>query len=140
MSRRVPPVVLAVVLSLATGLPLGGCASAGSGSAGGSASGPLTSDQLVSLGDNYTDLYELIEDHRPSWLDTRGRLSVMADPDAHIPVVIVDGSERGRLEALRNISVVDVGHVEFLSPSRASGRYGSDYPGGVIEITMRPLD
>lgn len=137
MSRRLRLAAVATVVVLA-----GACASAGTGGAGGngSASGPLTSEELASLEDNYTDLYELLQDHRPSWLDTRGQLSVMADPDAQVPVVIVDGSEHGKPRALRNLVVTDVGRVEFLSPSRASGRYGADYPGGVIEVTMRPVD
>lgn len=123
-------------------LALAGCAAAGTGSGDGSGGldAPLEADELASIEDSYTDLYELVNERRPQWLDPRGPVSVRDDPTAQLPVVFVEGSERGLPETLRNIPVTDVGRVEFLTPGEATNRYGAGYPGGVIEVTLRPVD
>lgn len=121
-------------------LTLAGCAAAGTGSGGGGLNAPIEADELASIEDSYTDLYELVNERRPQWLDPRGPVSVREDPTAQLPVVFVEGSERGLPETLRRISVTDVGRVEYLNPGEATNRYGTGYPGGVIEVTLRPVD
>lgn len=136
MTRHVSLAALAALL-----LAGGACASAGSGGSGGSfGSSPLTSEELRSLEDSYTNLYEVIQDHRAAWLDTRGQVSVQGNPDAELPVVFLEGTERGLPETLRSVSVTDVGRVEYLDPGEATARYGSSYPGGVIDVRLLPLD
>jgi len=125
-----------------TALALAGCAAAGTGSGGGSGglASPIEAEELDSIEDSYTDLYELVNERRPQWLDPRGPVSAGVDPTAQLPVVFVEGSERGLPETLRSIPVTDVGRVEYLDPGQATNRYGTGYPGGVIEVTLRPVD
>lgn len=97
----------------------------------------LASEQLRSLDDRYNTLYEVIADYRPEWLDPRGQVSVQANPNAHLPAVFVEGTERGQPAVLHDIPVMDVQRAEYLDGAEATNRYGAGYPGGAIEVTLR---
>lgn len=128
--RRVT--VWTVALLLAGGLACGGMGSGG----GGGGSGTLTSQQLRELQSQYESMYELIQSERPTWLQTRGNVSFQ-DPDAALPVVFVDGVQRGEPSTLRQIRPSDVEEAEIMSSSDATTRYGTGYPGGIIRISTR---
>lgn len=51
------------------------------------------------------------------------------------PTVIVDGSSRGGLDALRSINASAVASVSLVRPGDALVRYGQGYPAGVIVVT-----
>lgn len=113
-----------------------GCASAATRTARAD-SDVLTSEQLRSLDDRYGTLYEIVADFRPEWLDPRGQVSLLANPNSHLPAVFVEGTERGLPATLRDIPVMDVQRAEFLDGAEATNRYGAGYPGGAIEVTLR---
>lgn len=124
--------VLAAALMVAGGLACGGMGAGG----GGGGSGTLTSQQIRKVQGQYDDMYQVVQNLRPMWLQTRGNVS-FRDPEAQNPAVFVDGVEQGRVEALRRIDPSDVEEAEFLSASDATTRYGTGYPGGVIRISTR---
>lgn len=122
-----------VVLLLAAGLACGGM---GGGGGGGGGSGAITSQQMRDLQAQYDNMYNLIQRVRPSWLQTRGEVSFQ-DTDADLPVVFVDGVERGQPSVLRRIDPSNVGEAEYMSSRDATTRYGTGYSGGVIQISTR---
>ncbi|MFB6240877.1 MAG: TonB-dependent receptor plug domain-containing protein [Gemmatimonadota bacterium] len=121
-----------VAMTLAAGLACGGMGGGGGG--GGTAT--LTSQQIREVQSQYDSMFEVIQNLRPMWLQTRGNVS-FRDPEAQNPAVFVDGVEQGRVEALRRIDPADVEQAEFLSASDATTRYGTGYPGGIIRISTR---
>jgi hypothetical protein len=51
--------------------------------------------------------------------------------------VVVNGAIRGELSELRQFSVDDIETMRYLSATDATTKYGTGYPGGVIEVSMR---
>ncbi len=109
-----------------------GCASSGE-SRSGSSSGALTLADLEEATE--ANLYDVIQRLRPRWLRTRGRDLAGRTLVAQ---VFVDGSPRGEISVLRQIRVVDITDVSFLSAIDAATRYGTRAgTGGVIIVQTR---
>ena len=51
--------------------------------------------------------------------------------------VVIDGTARGDLEELDRIPADAVESIRYLSAADATTRYGTGFPGGVIEVTSR---
>ncbi len=79
------------------------------------------------------DAYALIQEFRPTWLHTRGAVSIM-DPTAGDIDVFLNGVEVGDVSKLREIVVQDVRELRFLNAGEAQMRYGLGHAGGVIEV------
>ena len=79
------------------------------------------------------DAYALIQEFRPTWLHTRGAVSIM-DPTAGDIDVYLNGVENGGVSRLREIAVQDVRELRFLNAGEAQMRYGLGHAGGVIEV------
>lgn len=105
-----------------------GCASSGESSSG-STRDTLTQADLLET--NEETLYEAIQRLRPRWLRARG-----ANFEGRtLPQVFVDGSPRGDASVLRQIRVLDVTDVRFLSAIDAATLYGTlAAAGGVIQV------
>jgi len=95
-----------------------GCATSGESSSG---SSPDTLTQADLLETNAETLYEAIQQIRPRWLRARGANLA----GRTLAQVFVDGSSRGDVTALRQIRVMDVTDVRFLSIIDAATRYGT---------------
>ena len=79
--------------------------------------------------------WQAVENLRGRWLQpVRGRSFVSGPAYAR---VVVDQTTRGDLQQLRSMIVDDVETMRRLSPSEATTKYGTGYPGGVIEVTTR---
>ena len=97
-----------------------------------------------------SNAYELVQTLRPQWLrergqetvrtqkverpDGRGRIEVattMAEPEI---IVYIANSRFGNVDALRDIPVTGLGSLEFVSPSKATLRWGSGHSKGVIVV------
>ena len=92
----------------------------------------LTQQQLAAT--NSADVYAALELLRPEWLTTRGPSSLTnATPAA--PSVFMNGQLLGRVEALREMRVMDVSQVRFWPTGPAAAKFGMGHPRGVIEIT-----
>ncbi len=54
-----------------------------------------------------------------------------------MPVVFVDRSRRGEIRELELIAADDVERIRYISARDATTRYGTGYPGGIIEVISR---
>ena len=130
-------------LSLVLALGISACASSADTSLGGGsetasrASGGnsrlIVRAQLDELGGR--SAYEAVENFNRRWMQPQ-RGSSFGAPQQYARVV-VDGSPRGELNELRQINSDDVESMRYLSGPDATTKYGTGYPGGVIEVTTR---
>jgi hypothetical protein len=82
------------------------------------------------------DAYGVVQQHRPGWLRSRGRTSIQ-DPAAGSVQLIVNGSRWGDVERLREIPLAEVVEIRYRAGQEATMRYGTNFSGGVIEVTTR---
>lgn len=122
---------------LALALILSSCATAGSSSSRGS-SNKLTADEIAEV--SALTAYEAVELARRQWLRPRslraGATSAMGS-DLAGPVVYLDGVRVGTLEELRRLRADAVAEMEYLSPSDATNRFGTNHDSGAILVTTR---
>ena len=76
---------------------------------------------------------EAIETLNPRWLQIRRGTSLLFGP-AYARVVI-DGVARRELDDLRRLSTENIETMQYLSAADATTKYGTGFPGGVIEVT-----
>lgn len=115
------------------------CSCATSGSTGSRGSGnKLTADEIAEV--SALTAYEAVEYARPQWLRPR-RLRAGATPsmgsDRAGPVVYLDGVRVGTPEELRRLRADAVAEMEYLSPSDATNRFGTNHDAGAILVTTR---
>lgn len=99
----------------------------------------ISLEEIEAIRNEASDAYAIIQRLRPQFFRVRG--SVVVDParagEYRGPKVIVDGSPRGDLEALRQISSIAVKQIRYLNASDATTQYGTGYDGGAILVTTR---
>ncbi len=121
-------VVLALILS--------SCASSGIGSRGSANS--LTAEEIAEVA--ALTAYEAIEFARPRWLRPRS-LRAGATPamgsDRSGPVVYLDGIRVGTSAELHRLRADRVVVMEYLSPSDATTRFGTNHDLGAVLVTTR---
>ncbi len=80
--------------------------------------------------------YQVVESLNRRWLqdDRRGRTFGGGPIFAR---VVVDGAPRGGLNELHRMSASEIESMRFISAPDATIKYGTGYPGGAIEVTMR---
>jgi hypothetical protein len=121
---------LAGILAL---LLVGACQSApGGGTAPRTGGSVIAQEELEAL--PALTVLQAIERLRPSWL--RGRVTTVrgATRARYFAYVFVDRVPTGDLEVLGRMNAMDVREIRFLSASDATTRYGTGYPGGIIEV------
>ncbi len=126
MRWKSPNVALAFIVSTIVLIAASACASGGS-------SGPRRDPNLITAEEmsqfSALTALDVIRRLRPRWLRSRGQSN---------PQIIQDGARMGTsTENLRTLSVSDIESMRFLSASDATMRYGTNFPGGAIEITSR---
>jgi len=118
-------------------LTLNGCATSGSTGSRGSGN-KLTADEIAEV--SALTAYEAVEYARPQWLRPR-RLRAGATPsmgsDRAGPVVYLDGVRVGTSEELRRLRADVLAEMEYLSPSDATNRFGTNHDAGAILVTTR---
>ncbi|MBT8397864.1 MAG: hypothetical protein HKO65_19310 [Gemmatimonadetes bacterium] len=118
-------------------LILSSCATSGS-TGSRSSSNRLTADQIAEV--SALTAYEVVEYARPQWLRPRalraGATSAMGSDRAG-PVVYLDGVRVGTLEELRRLRADAVAEMQYLSPSDATNRFGTNHDSGAILVTTR---
>ena len=77
--------------------------------------------------------WEAVETLNMRWLQIRRGTSLFFGP-AYARVVI-DGVARGELDELRRLSIENIETMRYLSAPDATTKYGTGFPGGVIEVT-----
>lgn len=104
------------------------------GASGGPGQNMLSGEQLTAT--NARMVYEAVERLRPSWLTSRGPVSI-SDPTEARANVYINGSPIGDLDYLRQVYVIDVEEIRFYPSGEAGARFGMGNPRGVIAITTR---
>ena len=89
--------------------------------------------QLEALTDR--SAWDAVETLNRRWLQAR-RSSTLASGPAY-PGVVVDGVVRGEVDVLRQLNTTNIETMRYLSATDATTRYGTGFPGGVIEVTSR---
>ncbi len=127
-----------LVLWLALVASVGACASSGAPGSSGSTpryrSDLITADELA--GKSFANAYDAIQQLRPSMLAPRGgasNSSARRGPPAL--QVYVDNTNVGGLTSLREIPVVGIKEIRYLSPTDAAQRFGTGNGGGAIVIS-----
>jgi hypothetical protein len=92
----------------------------------------LTQEQLATA--NSDNLFEAITKLRPEWLNSRGPTSI-TDATPTMPSVFMNGNLLGRIDALRDMRVLDVTEVRYWPAGQAAAKFGMGHPRGVIELT-----
>ena len=108
------------------------CSSTGTTSARRSSSDVLTAEDLETVG--ALNCYEAVQRLRPSWLRTRGRVSMASQQGIRL---YVDGMHRGYVSEMTAIRASAVERMEHLSGPQATSRFGTDHGDGAILLTLR---
>jgi hypothetical protein len=111
-----------------------------------SAAGIITEAEIS--GSTASNAYDLVQNLRPRWLNTRGQQSLgtvtRATPTGPVAAmerttiaVYVDGARMGELDQLRSISARDIATIRRLSAGEATQRFGGDHPHGAILVSTK---
>ncbi len=79
--------------------------------------------------------YEAVATLNRRWLQSRRGTSLASGPA--LARVVVDGVARGELDFLRQMTTGNIETMRLLSAPDATTKYGTGFPGGVIEVTTR---
>jgi hypothetical protein len=79
--------------------------------------------------------YEAIETVNPRWLQIRRGNSITSGPE--YARIVIDGIARGELYDLHRLSTENIETMRHLFAPDATTKYGTNFPGGVIEVTTR---
>ena len=93
----------------------------------------ITQDELQRT--SAQNLFDAIRSLRPQWL--RQSPTVIRQGSEGTVLVYLDGVQYGDPSMLRQISLLTVQEVRFLSASEAQARYGTQDLHGVIAVTTR---
>ena len=75
-----------------------------------------------------------VEGLRRRWLQPRRSASFQNE--SFYALVVVNGAQRGELGELRLIDSDNVETMRYISPSDATTRYGTNFVGGAVEVTL----
>jgi len=82
------------------------------------------------------DAYALVQEARPTWLHSRGTISIR-NPSAGVLQVYLNGNQFGDVNRLREIRRSEIRELRFLGAADAELRYGVGHAGGVIEVLTK---
>ena len=80
------------------------------------------------------DAYALVQESRPTWLHSRGTVSIR-DPGAGTVQVYLNRTQLGDVNRLREIQLSEIRELRFYGAAEAQLRYGPGHAGGVIEVS-----
>ena len=127
--------------SLVLALAVSACASSGGMASGG---GGQTAERAPRGGANLIiraeleqfssrSLWDAVDNLRPRWLRPQRGVSFSAGQS--FARVVIDGAARGELDELRRLFPDNIETLRYLSAPDATTKYGTGYPGGVIEVS-----
>ena len=119
------------LLLIAVTFPLASCAAGASSGSTPRRPNLITAAQLEEAQSDAQNLWEVIQRLRPNWLVSRG--STMRERID--PVVYVDGTRFGDLASLRQIAIIAVLEVRWISARDATFQYGTGHAGGIIAVS-----
>lgn len=128
--------------ALMIGMMLAGCGvfPQGMGSGSGSLVAPASGDvNLITRAEidrgQWGDIYELVRNLRPRWVEPRGTDSVLNPGEVQ---VYIDGVRLGGVDRLKAMPTSGIDHLEWVDGVTASGRWGFNHAHGVIAVSYRP--
>jgi hypothetical protein len=121
-----------VAVLVAVALTVVACSSTGATGARRSSSSVITAEDLAEVPE--LNCYEAVQRLRPSWLRTRGRVSMSGQQGIRL---YVDGISRGYVEELASIRANAVERMRHLSGPEATSRFGTDHGDGAILVTLK---
>ncbi len=126
---------LLLTLILALG-GIWGCATTAPSGGGGSGKdrNRITSEQLRTIPS--LSAYEAVKRYQPDWL-RGGSGTVLTGTGRSYPQVFVDGRPYGGMATLYQFSTETVEDIRFICAPDATTRYGTGYPGGIIDLVLR---
>lgn len=80
--------------------------------------------------------WDAVQRLRPMWMRPGG-VRNSANPAGQYPHVFVDGAPYGQMEILRSLRVINIREMRYISSTDATIRYGGEYGGGVILVSMQ---
>jgi len=109
----------------------------------------ITADEIARV--NALNGFEVVQKLRPTMLSQRqiasangqGGMAKSAPPIKGTDVasgqliVYMDGTRLGDIEQLRGIAASSIFTLRYLSPSEAQQKWGSNHPGGAIEVISK---
>jgi hypothetical protein len=116
---------LRIIAPLAMLVVLTACAS------GGQSSGPRRSTNLITpeewQGQNMTTVFDAVQRLRPGWLQPRGQTG--------LPAVFRNNTRWGPdPRSLETLLLSEVAEIRFMNGRDATTRFGTGYPGGIIQV------
>ncbi len=143
--REGPPRFFRRCAILVLALAVSACASSGNTSSGEGGQTAATAvrgnstlivrAELEELGGR--SLWEAVERLHRRWLQPQRGVSFSAGQA--FARVVIDGTVRGELDELRRLFSDNIETLRYLSAADATTKYGTGYPGGVIEVSTRGL-
>jgi hypothetical protein len=91
--------------------------------------GPIRAEELANLVSG--DALSAVRALRPGWLRTPTQQSMRGHDRM---VVYFDRLRMGGVDALRSMSITDIGKIEFLSPREAQFQFGAGHLNGAIVV------
>ena len=91
----------------------------------------LRADEIARSG--ATDAFQAIRMLRPSFLQSRGRTSILRSEEAE-PSVYVDDRPFGSVSTLRDIPATQVVEIRYFGPAEAQMRWGAGNSAGAILV------
>jgi hypothetical protein len=112
------------------------CASSAPQTSGGTKPGPnlITADEIAKV--NVQTAFDAVQKLRPAMLRRPNVASANGQSKGEL-VVYVDNSRYGPVENLRSIPANTIAAVRYYSASESQMKWGSNHPGGVIEVLTK---
>jgi hypothetical protein len=94
--------------------------------------------EIAKIANETNNAYDVVQRLRPQFLRARGATSLGGTGrTTSYARVLVDGVPRGELDALRQVPVLAIEEISYLSATDASIRFGTGYDGGAILVKTR---
>jgi hypothetical protein len=95
----------------------------------------VTADELSGMSE--LSAHDVLSRIRPEFLRSRGARSLRGAPAEEYPVVYMDHTRLGSIDALRSIRASTIREIRYLNGADATTRYGTGHGAGVILVTTR---
>lgn len=82
-------------------------------------------------------VYDLVQNHRPQWLRTRGLANLAQAAGEEDIVVYMDNARLGFRDAMRRVPLGAVQYVQFFTAREATYRWGAGHLHGAILISTQ---
>jgi hypothetical protein len=99
----------------------------------------ILEQEIVALGAQADNAYDIVERLRPTMLRSRGPTSFGAAQGSATPAIVVflDDARLGEIGSLRNIASVTVKEIRYHTGTEATQLWGTGFGGGAIQVISK---